>query len=189
MRIVAVAGISTLLITSPCFLCAAQSKPEKTGPPSDFSELEKAPAKYRAKTNPLSEDKDSIPRRFCSKKPCAECHGETASGSGFVFARYFAGAFSSSLKSGRRPRFLRLTLRSAQETRTGNQQGADSRNRDDPHSFLPLDNWLTFCPTSRDFIRHAPSQQKLMAVVIQSKTRLDLESPPRWQIPRQPWRQ
>ncbi len=81
MRIVAVAGISALLLTSLCFLCAAQSKPEKTGPPSDFSELEKAPAKYRAKTNPLAKDKDSIPAgKILFEEHCAECHGETASG-------------------------------------------------------------------------------------------------------------
>src|SRR5258708_754411 len=81
MRIVAVAGISALLLTSLCFLCAAQSKPAKTGPPSDFSELEKARAKSGAKTNPLAKDKDSLPAgKILFEEHCAECHGETASG-------------------------------------------------------------------------------------------------------------
>jgi mono/diheme cytochrome c family protein len=81
MRIVPLVGISTLLLTSLCFLCAAQSKPEKAGPASDFSELEKAPAKYRAKLNPLAKDRDSIPAgKILFEEHCAECHGETASG-------------------------------------------------------------------------------------------------------------
>src|SRR5882724_6845470 len=81
MRIVAVAGTSVLLFGSLCFLCAAQSKPEKTGPPSDYSELEKAPAKYRAKINPMAKEKDSIPAgKILFEEHCAECHGETASG-------------------------------------------------------------------------------------------------------------
>ena len=81
MRVVTLAGISTLLATSLCFLCAAQSKPEKTEPASDYSELEKAPAKYRAKLNPLAKDKDSIPAgKILFEEHCAECHGEAASG-------------------------------------------------------------------------------------------------------------
>ena len=81
MRVVTLAGISTLVFTSLGFLCAAQSKPEKTGPASDYSELEKAPAKYRAKANPLAKDKDSIPAgKILFEEHCAECHGETASG-------------------------------------------------------------------------------------------------------------
>ena len=81
MRIVTLAGISTLLFTSLCFLCAAQSKPAKTDPGSDYSELEKAPEKYRAKANPLAKDKDSIPAgKILFEEHCAECHGESASG-------------------------------------------------------------------------------------------------------------
>jgi len=81
MRIATLAGISALLFTSLCFLCAAQNKPEKTGPPSDYSELEKAPAKYRAKANPLAKDKDSIPAgKILFEEHCAECHGENALG-------------------------------------------------------------------------------------------------------------
>ena len=81
MRIATLAGISALLFTSLCFLCAAQNKPEKTGPPSDYSELEKAPAKYRAKANPLAKDNDSIPAgKILFEEHCAECHGENALG-------------------------------------------------------------------------------------------------------------
>ena len=81
MRIVTFAGISALLFTSLCYLCAAQNKTEKTETPSDFSELEKAPAKYRTKTNPMAKDKDSIPAgKILFEEHCAECHGENASG-------------------------------------------------------------------------------------------------------------
>ena len=81
MKIGIFAGIGTLLFTSLCFLCAGQSKPEKTEPTSDYSELEKAPAKYRAKVNPMAKDKDSIPAgKILFEQHCAECHGENASG-------------------------------------------------------------------------------------------------------------
>jgi mono/diheme cytochrome c family protein len=81
MRIAKLVGISALLFMSLCFLCTAQSKPEKTEPAADLSELEKAPAKYRAKANPLAKDKDSIPAgKILFEEHCAECHGETASG-------------------------------------------------------------------------------------------------------------
>ena len=81
MRIAKPAGISVLLLASLCFLCAAQNKPEKTELASGYSELEKAPAKYRAKPNPLAKDKDSIPAgKILFEEHCAECHGETASG-------------------------------------------------------------------------------------------------------------
>ena len=81
MRIAKLAGTGAWLLTSFCFLCSAQNKPEKTEPAFDYSELEKAPAKYRAKANPLAKDKDSIPAgKILFEEHCAECHGETASG-------------------------------------------------------------------------------------------------------------
>ena len=81
MRIAKPAGISVLLLASLCFLCAAQNKPEKAELASGYSELEKAPEKYRAKPNPLAKDKDSIPAgKILFEEHCAECHGETASG-------------------------------------------------------------------------------------------------------------
>jgi len=81
MRIATLAGISALLFTSLCFLCAAQNKPEKTDAPADYSELEKAPAKYRGKANPLAKDNDSIPAgKILFEEHCAECHGENALG-------------------------------------------------------------------------------------------------------------
>ena len=81
MRIATLAGISTLLFSSLSFLCAAQNKPGKTEQTADYSELEKTPAKYRAKTNPMAKDKDSVPAgKILFEEHCAECHGENAFG-------------------------------------------------------------------------------------------------------------
>src|SRR5579863_665417 len=81
MRIATLAGISALLFSTLCFLCAGQNKPERTEAAADYSELEKAPAKYRAKANPLAKDRDSIPAgKILFEEHCAECHGENASG-------------------------------------------------------------------------------------------------------------
>jgi len=81
VRIGTLSGISTLLLTSFCFLCSAQIKPEKTEPPSDYSELEKAPAKYRAKANPMVKDKNAVAAGgVLFEEHCAECHGEAALG-------------------------------------------------------------------------------------------------------------
>ena len=75
-------GSCAALLSCWCFLCAAQSKPEKTEPTSVYGELEKAPAKYRAKANPLATDKDAVPAgKVLFEEHCAECHGETALGS------------------------------------------------------------------------------------------------------------
>jgi len=41
-------------------LRAAQSKPEKKEPVPAYAELEKAPEKFRAKVNPLDNDKDRV---------------------------------------------------------------------------------------------------------------------------------
>jgi mono/diheme cytochrome c family protein len=76
------AGISVLLLSCWCFSCAAQGKPEKTEPTSVYAELEKAPAKYRAKANPLATDKDAVAAgKVLFEEHCAECHGENALGS------------------------------------------------------------------------------------------------------------
>jgi len=81
MRIATLTGIGTLLVSSLCFLCAAQSKPEKAEPAADYSELEKVPAKYRGKANPMAKDKDSIPAgKILFEEHCAECHGGNVSG-------------------------------------------------------------------------------------------------------------
>ncbi|HXJ11132.1 MAG TPA: cytochrome c [Candidatus Limnocylindrales bacterium] len=74
-------GISALLFASLCFLCSAQTKPESTEPPTDYSELDKAPAKYRAKANPMVKDKNAVAAGgVLFEEHCAECHGETALG-------------------------------------------------------------------------------------------------------------
>jgi mono/diheme cytochrome c family protein len=81
MKIGIFAGIGTLLFTSLCFLCAGQSKPEKSEPPSVYGELEKAPAKYRAKANPFGKEPDAVAAgKVLFEEHCAECHGENALG-------------------------------------------------------------------------------------------------------------
>jgi mono/diheme cytochrome c family protein len=81
MKIGMLTGINALLLFGLSFLCAAQSKPEKTEPVSVYAELEKAPAKYRAKSNPMEKDKDAVAAgRVLFEEHCAECHGENALG-------------------------------------------------------------------------------------------------------------
>jgi mono/diheme cytochrome c family protein len=81
MKISTLPGLSAFLLTGMCFICAAQGKPEKTEPISVYAELEKAPAKYRAKTNPLVADKDAVAAgRVLFEEHCEECHGEKALG-------------------------------------------------------------------------------------------------------------
>ncbi len=81
MRIGTPAGIAALLLTSACFLCAAQNKPEKTDPASVYAELEKAPAKYRVKANPLAKEKDAVAAgKVLFEEHCEECHGQNALG-------------------------------------------------------------------------------------------------------------
>jgi mono/diheme cytochrome c family protein len=82
MKISTFAGISALLLSVLCLLCTAQGKPEKTEPTSVYAELERAPAKYRAKANPLATDKDAVAAgKVLFEEHCAECHGENALGS------------------------------------------------------------------------------------------------------------
>ncbi|HWY06024.1 MAG TPA: cytochrome c [Candidatus Acidoferrales bacterium] len=82
MRIVTSAGISALLLSCLCLLCAAQGKPEKPEPVSVYAELEKAPTKYRTKVNPLRKDPDAVSAgKVLFEEHCAECHGENALGS------------------------------------------------------------------------------------------------------------
>ena len=81
MRVLTFAGISTLLFTSLCYLGAAQNKPGKTEQAADYSEIEKAPAKYRAKANPMLKDKDAVAAgKVLFEEHCAECHGENGAG-------------------------------------------------------------------------------------------------------------
>jgi len=82
MRIGTPTGIGALLLTSASFLCSAQNKPEKTDPASVYAELEKAPPKYRVKSNPLLKDKDAVASgKVLFEEHCSECHGENAMGS------------------------------------------------------------------------------------------------------------
>jgi mono/diheme cytochrome c family protein len=74
-------GIGALLLSSSCFLCSAQTNPGKKDPTSVYGELEKAPAKYRAKVNPLEKDPDAVVAgKVLFEEHCAECHGESAVG-------------------------------------------------------------------------------------------------------------
>lgn len=81
MKISMLLGFSALLLAGFSFVCAAQSKPEKTEPASVYAELEKASPKYRAKSNPLLKDKNAVPAgKVLFEEHCAECHGENAFG-------------------------------------------------------------------------------------------------------------
>ncbi len=81
MKVSTWAGISALLLSGWCYLAAAQSKPEKTDPTSVYSELGKAPSKYRTKANPMAKEKDAVAAgKVLFEEHCAECHGETALG-------------------------------------------------------------------------------------------------------------
>jgi mono/diheme cytochrome c family protein len=81
MKISVVLGFSALFFTGFRFFCAAQGKPENTEPASVYAELEKAPAKYRARVNPLVKDKEAVPAgKVLFEEHCEECHGENALG-------------------------------------------------------------------------------------------------------------
>ena len=81
MKLSTLLGFSAWLSAGLCFFCAAQGKPESTEPASVYAELEKAPPKYRAKTNPLAKDKDAVPAgKVLFEEHCEECHGESALG-------------------------------------------------------------------------------------------------------------
>jgi len=81
MKISVIVGFGALLLSCWCFPCAAQGKPGKTEPASVYGELEKAPAKYRARANPLANDKDAAAAgKVLFEEHCAECHGENALG-------------------------------------------------------------------------------------------------------------
>ncbi len=74
-------GIGVLLFTSFGLLCSAQTKPEKKQAEPVYGEIEKAPAKYRAKVNPLEKDADAAAAgKILFAEHCAECHGEDALG-------------------------------------------------------------------------------------------------------------
>ena len=81
MKTSVLAGISAVLLSGWCNLAAAQSKPEKTDTTSAYSELGKAPSKYRTKPNPMAREKDAVAAgKVLFEEHCAECHGETALG-------------------------------------------------------------------------------------------------------------
>jgi mono/diheme cytochrome c family protein len=62
-------------------LCSAQTRPEKKDAAPAYGELEKAPAKYRAKVNPFEKDPEAVAAgRILFEEHCAECHGENALG-------------------------------------------------------------------------------------------------------------
>ena len=64
------------------YRCAAQSKPEKAEPVAGYNELEKAPAKYRTRANPMLKDKDAVAAgKVLFEEHCTECHGENGVGS------------------------------------------------------------------------------------------------------------
>jgi mono/diheme cytochrome c family protein len=75
------AGMSALLLSVTGYFCAPQGKPEKTDPASVYAEIQKAPEKYRTKTNPLAADKQALSAgKVLFEEHCAECHGENGLG-------------------------------------------------------------------------------------------------------------
>ena len=81
MRTSALAALGAFLFTIGCCLSAAQGKPGKKEPVSVYAELEGAPEKFRAKANPLANDKDAVAAgRVLFDEHCAECHGRNALG-------------------------------------------------------------------------------------------------------------
>jgi len=74
-------GVGVLLFTSFSFLCSAQTRPEKKDAAPVYGELEKAPAKYRAKVNPFEKDPEAVAAgKILFEEHCVECHGENALG-------------------------------------------------------------------------------------------------------------
>jgi len=74
-------GIGILLFTSFALLCSAQTRPGKKDADPVYGELEKAPAKYRAKVNPFEKDPEAqAAGKILFEEHCAECHGENALG-------------------------------------------------------------------------------------------------------------
>jgi len=64
---------------------AQQGNVSPAKPPKDktgvYSELDKAPQKARAKSNPLQSDPDAVlAGRILFERHCAECHGDVAEG-------------------------------------------------------------------------------------------------------------
>ena len=81
MNITMPVGIFALLLFCECSPCAAQGKPEKWDSTSVYAELDKAPEKYRAKANPMINDKNAVAAgRVLFEEHCMECHGENALG-------------------------------------------------------------------------------------------------------------
>jgi mono/diheme cytochrome c family protein len=81
MKISTFAVCTVLLLPAVNYLCAAQSKPEKKEPAHVYAELEKAPAKYRTRANPMLKDKDAVAAgKVLFEEHCAECHGESGVG-------------------------------------------------------------------------------------------------------------
>jgi mono/diheme cytochrome c family protein len=82
MKILVVTASILVGLSGLSCLCAAQSKPEKTERASGYGELEKAPAKYRTRPNPMLKDKDAVAAgKVLFEEHCAECHGESGLGS------------------------------------------------------------------------------------------------------------
>ena len=60
---------------------SAEQKGERTAGKFDYAEIQKAPAKARAKLNPYEERRDAVAAgRNLFEQHCAECHGDDALG-------------------------------------------------------------------------------------------------------------
>lgn len=71
-------GVAAMLVA---WSVSAEQKPQKTAGRFDYAEIEKAPAKARAKRNPYEGRSDALAAgRNLFEQHCAECHGEIALG-------------------------------------------------------------------------------------------------------------
>lgn len=80
MKLRTLTGISAVLFASLVALGAVPGT-ETTEQDSAYSELGKAPEKYRSKANPLANDPEAAAAgRILFEEHCEECHGQQATG-------------------------------------------------------------------------------------------------------------
>jgi len=73
--------ISLLIIVNPMLVLWAQEGSKTKEPKTVYDELNKVPAKYRAKENPLARDPQATPAgEVLFEEHCEECHGRSAVG-------------------------------------------------------------------------------------------------------------
>ena len=73
--------VSLLLLSGVIATAGPQEPPKRSGQESVYDELEKAPDKFRGKTNPLANDADAVAAGgILFEEHCEECHGKEGMG-------------------------------------------------------------------------------------------------------------